>query len=385
MKLRNGVPLAAVVAILGVSSVALGEESADSTGFVVHVINENSTFSACAVADIDGDEHSDILSGAWWYPGPDFSKARFVRHFPQIGGRFDGYSHLPYDLDGDGDTDFISVNYRSKSIFWIERPADLNREWPRHAIALPGAMETGRLYDVDRDGWLDLLPNSVKAPLWMRFEPESRKFHPVYLPEESAGHGIGFGDIDGDGQGDIVCAEGWLQAPADPVGDAWTWHTGASLERAGIPIIVKDFDGDGDGDFVWGSGHSYGLFWEEAIRESENGPISWKRHEIDDSWSQAHALLWADLDGDGIEEVISGKRYLAHDGKDDGAFDPLVIHRYQFDTEAKTWTKHLISDDSRVGFGLDPKAADLDGDGDLDLVCPGRSGLYWLENRLGEK
>ncbi len=355
----------------------------EAVDFVVHPINRDSTFSACAVDDIDGDRVPDVLCGAWWYAGPDFSEARFVRHMPQIKARYDGYSHLPYDVDGDGDEDFISVNYRSQSIFWIERPADLDREWPRHPVAMPGPMETGRLYDIDGDGWLDLLPNSVKKPVWFRFEPEARAFHPLELPAEAAGHGVGFGDVNGDGRGDIIAAEGWLEAPEDPVAGGWTWHPEFSLVRAGIPILVRDIDDDGDGDLIWGSGHSYGLFWEEPVT-AEDGTRTWRRHAIDESWSQAHALLWADLDGDGTEEVVSGKRYLSHDGRDDGAYDPLVIHRYQFDPESRQWHRHEVTTDGRVGFGLDPKIADLDNDGDLDLVCPGRSGLYWLENRVGE-
>lgn len=366
-------------------SLAAWPLAVEESGFVVHVVNPHSTFSACAVDDIDRDGHPDILSGAWWYAGPDFREAKFVRHLPQIRARYDGYSHLPYDVDGDGDLDFISVNYRSQSIYWVERPADLDREWPRHPITMPGPMETGRLYDIDSDGWLDILPNSVKKPLWLRFEPESRQFNEHPLPKEATGHGIGFGDVNGDGRGDIVAAKGWLEAPMDPVAGGWIWRPEFTLEQdASVPMLVRDIDGDGDGDILWGRGHSHGLYWEEPVTNGE-GEREWRRHLIDDSWSQAHALLWADLDGDGEEELVSGKRYLAHDGRDDGAFEPLVGYRYVFDAADRRWRRERLTDDPRVGFGLDPMVADLDGDGDLDLVCPGRSGLYWLENRLDGK
>ena len=131
---------------------------------------------------------------------------------------------------------------------------------------------------------------------------------------------------------------------------------------------------------VWARGHNYGIFWEEQGKD-ETGRRTWMRHSIDESWSQCHSPLWADLDGDGREELIGGKRYLAHDGKDPGAFDPLVIYSYQFDPEKKSWDRREIAKGGKVGFGLDPKVVDLDEDGDLDLVCPGRSGLFWLENQ----
>ena len=346
--------------------------------FDLHVLNKKSTYSACAVDDINGDGQLDIICGGWWYEGPNW-KRQFVREVTEIRGWFDGYSHLPYDVDGDGDTDFINVNYRSQAIYWIEHPDDLLKPWPKHIIAEPGSMETGRLHDIDGDGQLDILPNGAKFAAW--WQRQGKDFVRRDLPEELAGHGIGFGDVNSDGRGDIVSKKGWMESPEDRISGKWQWHPEFTLEnRPSIPIYVVDVDADGDNDLVWCEGHDYGLFWEEQILD-KSGKRSWKHHIIDKSWSQAHAPLWADLDGDGQNELIAGKRYMAHDGKDPGAYDPLVIYSYQFDPKTKGWKSHLISKGKQVGFGLDPQAVDLDKDGDLDLVCPGRSGLYWLENK----
>lgn len=354
-------------------------ENETSLPFAVHELNADSTYSACAADDINGDGRLDVICGGWWYEAPDWNK-HFVHEVQQIRGRYDGYSHLPYDVDGDGDNDFINVNYRSQSIFWVEHPGDLSHTWPRHTIDLPGAMETGRLHDVDGDGHLDIFPNGVKFAAWWRYDPEKRRFDQRDLPNEVASHGVGYGDLNGDGRGDVVGRSGWLEAPDDREEGAWRWHPEFELERdASIPIVVRDVDGDGDNDLVWARGHDYGIFWEEQGRDGAGGR-TWTRHSIDDSWSQCHAPLWADLDGDGRGELIGGKRYLAHDGKDPGAFDPLAIYSYQFDPAGKSWDRREIAKGGKVGFGLDPKAVDLDGDGDLDLVCPGRSGLFWLEN-----
>lgn len=367
-----------IVAAIGLLFLSAYPVLSETLPFEIHPLNKKSTYSACAVDDINGDGQLDIICGGWWYEGPDW-KRHFVRDVAEIRGWFDGYSHLPYDVDGDGDTDFINVNYRSEAIYWIEHPEDLNKAWPKHIIAEPGAMETGRLHDIDADGQVDILPNGAKFAAW--WQRQGKGFKRRDLPTELAGHGIGFGDVNGDGRGDLVARNGWMEAPENRITGEWVWHPEFTLEdRPSIPIYVVDVDGDGDNDLVWCEGHDYGIFWEEQLVDKA-GKRTWKHHVIDKSWSQAHAPLWADLDGDGQEELIAGKRYMAHDGKDPGAYDPLVIYSYQFDPKTKSWKSRLISKGKQVGFGLDPQVVDLDKDGDLDLVCPGRSGLYWLENK----
>ena len=367
-----------IVASLILICLSVCKASCEDLSFDLHVLNKDSTHSACAVDDINKDGHLDIICGGWWYSAPDW-KRHFVRDVEKIRGWFDGYSHLPYDVDKDGDTDFINVNYRSEAIYWIEHPDDLLKPWPKHIVAEPGSMETGRLYDIDGDGQLDILPNGAKFAAW--WQRKGKGFVRQDLPEELKGHGIGFGDINGDGRGDIVNLNGWMEAPENRIAVKWSWHPEFKLgTRPSVPIYVVDVDADGDNDLVWCEGHDYGVFWKEQIID-EKGKRTWKHHTIDKSWSQGHSPLWADLDGDGQKELIAGKRYMAHDGKDPGAYDPLVIYSYQFDAKTKTWKTRLISKGKQAGFGLDPQAVDLDNDGDLDLVCPGRSGLYWLENK----
>ena len=351
-------------------------------------INAESLFSSAAAYDVDHDGDIDIVGGGFWYEAPEWKKhkIRDVEHFEKDGNP-DGYAAQPYDVNQDGWMDFFEVNYRTRSFKWIEHPGSSLGEWTAHTIAEPGPMESGRLYDIDGDGQLDMLVNNVRTPQWWQFVPKTladgsktTEFIDRRLPMELAGHGIGFGDINGDGRSDVIGGKGWAEAPVDRINGTWTFHPDFELGGASVPFLVRDIDEDGDADLVYSIGHGYGIFWLE--QSVANGERSWTKHDIDVTWSVAHYLLWEDLDGDGKSELVAGKRYRAHGDNDPGADDPQGIYRYEFEKASRTWKKYVISADPLVGWGLDGKAVDIDQDGDLDLLCPGRSGLYLLVNQL---
>ncbi len=363
--------------LLATSTAGAGE-----VAFRRHVINADSQFSACAVFDVDHDGDKDIVSGGYWYAAPTWEKHE-LRDVDQIRGRFDDYSNLPLDVNGDGWLDLVSCNYRSKSVYWVENPGQMDIAWPRHVIDTPGASETGRLADIDGDGDLDVLPNGTDFAAWYELREDSTNTGPSWLrhelPPELARHGIGHGDINGDGRGDLVSPAGWCEAPEDRRDGRWLWHPEFRLHRdCGLPILVHDFDGDGDADIFWGRGHNIGLYWLE--QQDANGNRTWHLRPIDTSWSQAHSIMLADIDGDGQEDVVAGKRFMGHDGKDPSEYDPLRIFWYSFDRGTRTWRRHFVSWGHRCGFDLDPKCADIDDDGDIDIVAAARSGLFLLEN-----
>src|SRR5437764_8988386 len=248
--------------------------SAQQVSFLPHDINPAAEYPACGVMDVNHDGKLDIVSGGFWYEAPTWKK-HFLREVEVIRGRFDDYSNLEMDVNADGWTDIISVNYRSASIFWIEHPGekiktDPETPWTKHLIDNPGPMETGRLYDIDGDGRLDILPNGTTFAAWYELIQEKRtgdrgqrtggvavgpgaagnhgpRFIRHDLPIEIAGHGVGFGDINRDGRGDIVGPHGRLDAPEDRRNGRWIWHPDWDLTKdASIPILVHDVDGDGD-------------------------------------------------------------------------------------------------------------------------------------------
>jgi hypothetical protein len=346
--------------------------------FRKHIINETSAYEAAGVLDVNRDGKLDIFCGGYWYEGPVWKK-HFVRNVPEKSEYYYDFANLPYDVDGDGWVDIINAAWHNKTLFWLKNPMHVGREFPLVEIDRPGNMETAMLHDINGDGHQDILPAANNAPCWYEAVVSDRKTTWIkhVLPVQLKGHGLGAGDVDGDGRCDIVGPRGWLQQPAS--GD-WLWYDEFQLGSTSVPILVFDVDEDGDTDILWGMGHGYGLYWLEQTRTQ--GARSWTRHTIDDAWSQPHFPILADLDLDGRKDLVIGKRYRAHNGKDPGSEGARCIYWYRFDSASKQWDKHVVHEGGAVGFGISTDLRDIDRDGDIDIVAPGKSGLFLLENLL---
>jgi hypothetical protein len=234
------------------------------------------------------------------------------------------------------------------------------------------------LVDVDGDGSADILPTmwSDQAVWWLQIKDGAFKVRPV--GPSGNGHGVGFGDIDGDGKSDIVTPRGWYRQ-IDAAADKWEWNPSFDLDETGIPIVLFDVNGDGLMDLIYGQGHSYGLYWME--QRQAGGKRTFERHVIDDSYSQIHVLKLADINADGKPELLAGKRYRGHNERDDGSFDPLAIYYYTIERgKDPKFTRVPLAYNALAGGGTQFEVVDLDGDGDLDILCAGKTGQYWFEN-----
>jgi hypothetical protein len=86
------------------------------------------------------------------------------------------------------------------------------------------------------------------------------------------------------------------------------------------------------------------------------------------------------LDGDGQPELLTGKRYRGHDGKDPGSYDPLVVYYYKIDRKTATFTRYSIAVNGTAGAGTQFVTEDFDGDGDIDIATAGKTGVHLFEN-----
>ena len=371
-----------------------------------HTINATSEFEAAGVFDVNKDGKLDVLSGGQWYQAPSWTPHK-VRDVARIGTYYNCFATMPVDLNKDGNIDFITCSYFGKNVGWVENPGSIDKTWTYHEIDLPGPSEAAVAVDLTGDGRPEFFPNTVNVVVFYGIEASESgpKFKKYDFGTAAAGHGCGTGDVNGDGRVDILTPKGWFEAPSNPANETWAWHGVWNLGATGIQILARDVDGDGLADVMYGMGHGRGFYWIKQEKGANGVRAFSKPMVIDDKLASVHTQLWADLDGDGkADELITGKRVYAHE-KEEGDVEAPVIAYYKFDKKSMAWTRHLIYEGEAAknapkdhtkrsaqkdfppgsaGTGLEMTAIDLDKDGDLDLVCPGKSGLYWFEN-LGDK
>jgi hypothetical protein len=335
------------------------------------------------VFDVNGDGVLDIVSGSFWYEGPGYKNRTLLGQVNRENEYFDDFSTIPMDVNGDGQTDFVTGGWFDGTLIWKENPGN-KQEWEQHVIAKTGNIETTRAWDVNGDGFEEIVPNTPGKPLayYALIKDENGKstgnFSKVQVAE-AHGHGLGFGDVNGDGRGDFIVTDGWLEAPEDSKNGNWKLHPDFQLEGASVPILVVDVNKDGFNDLIVGKGHGYGLDWYEQKREGDT--IQFTKHPIDPFQSQYHTMEWVDIDNDGEMELVTGKRYRAHNGNDPGADDHLGI--YYFKWNGESFTKNIISYGpfgEGKGAGLYFSVADLNGSGWKDIIVAGKDGLCVFYN-----
>lgn len=289
-----------------------------------------------------------------------------------------------FDVDGDGDLDYIAARYQPGLIVWLEQPASpLTEPWPLRIVSKELNGIHGLLRgDVDGDGRMDLIANSaqpVDTPypeslLWLSPPAQARSGAPwkanVFADKDAPGltHYMGFGDVNGDGKPDIATAAkgspspagnyfAWWEASADPM-RPWKKRVIAKDQIGATNIHPVDANRDGQIDFIAARGHGRGVVWFEAP--------SWRENAIHASLKEPHCLAVQDMDGDGDVDAAT----CAYGDKE----------VWWFENNGKgTFTNQLVARDQEA---YDIRATDLDRDGDIDLLIAGRGSknVVWYAN-----
>ncbi len=391
---RGSILATAFAAALLICAAAMGQGgAAGKITFKKAVLDTVFRSEGVAVGDFNRDGKADIAAGTVWYESPDWKMRLTGDKAPEYDPM--SYSHafqtFADDLNGDGWTDLIVVDWPGAMTWWLENPKQANASWKQHVLTPVTNNESPQFVDVDGDGKCDLL--AAYSPDPAKYDgPDRRmgfmtrtadpfaewKIHAVSAAAAPSttrySHGIGAGDINGDGRKDILCKAGWWEAPAQKTEGEWTFHA-APLGEDCAQMYAFDIDGDGDNDVLSTAAHKVGMWWHEQLPGEK-----WQTHLIDDSFTQTHALCIADINGDGLTDFVTGKRWWAHGPKGDiNPGDPAVLFWFELKREGgkPSWTPHQIDHDSGVGTQFE--VADVNSDGLLDVVTSNKKGVRYFE------
>ncbi|HTI68763.1 MAG TPA: VCBS repeat-containing protein [Candidatus Limnocylindria bacterium] len=400
-----------------------------SPSYVIHSFqrqqlnNEFWSEGAC-FADINHDGRMDVVAGPYWYEGPSFAArhafmaADHVSKSKKNGkdvtfagfkgglGSENEYSHNFFaytsDFNHDGWADILILGFPGEESWWFENPgkdAAQNTQWKRHVAIDVTDDESPQWVDITGDGKPEIVCASKGSFGYAEPDPSAPDkpftWHAISpnLNLHKFTHGLGIGDVNGDGRPDLLEKDGWWEQPTTAAGSTlWKQHKWP-FGTGGAQMYAYDVNGDGLNDVITSiSAHGYGLAWYEQYREM--GEIKFKEHifmnkEAKENrygvhFSQLHAIDLVDMDGDGIKDIVTGKRFWAH-GPEGDPEPNATPYLYWFQIKrgadkSVDFVPHLIDDAS--GTGTQVMAQDYNGDGLPDVVVGNKAGVSVFTHKV---
>ena len=372
------------------------------------------------IGDFNRDGVPDVAYGPWWFEGPDFTKKHevypatatwqlakpgepaetlpgFMGAKSPKNGYSDNFIAFTDDFNGDGWDDILVIGFPGKETFWYENPKAEGGVWKKHLCLASVDNESPTYAPVLADGRKGLVCSSggfLGYALPVKGQPDAEwTWHPISPkgPWQRFTHGIGIGDVNGDGRPDMLEARGWWEQPAVLDGDpAWAFHE-FIFGKGGAQMLVTDVNGDGLPDVVTSlEAHGNGIAWFEQTKE--DGVQGWKKHMIVGAkpeetshgtvFTQPHALALMDLNGDGLPDLVSGKRFWAHGPAGDiDPNAPAVLYWFELRRNGKDaeFIPHLIDSDS--GVGTQVMAGPLGVGKKLGILVGNKKGAFVFEQK----
>ncbi len=361
-----------------------------------------------SAGDLDGDGKMDVVCGPYWYRGPEFiDKFELYQPVAQNRDRYaDNFFSWVHDFDQDGHADVLVVGFPGTPAYVYRNPGPESIDaatrlgasgssWTKHQVLDWVSNESPQFTNIvgdaspelvcTRDGFFGFATWDPNDPLG------SWSFHAIseQIAPPKFGHGLGVGDVNGDGRQDLLFSGGWFEQPAEkPDGRRWKLHE-ASFSNAygGADMYAYDVDGDGDNDVLTShAAHDFGLAWyEQSIQDGQpvfqHHLIMGDRPESNPYgvvFSELHSVALVDVDGDGLKDLVTGKTYWSHHRQSPmWDADPVVYwFRLVRTDNGVDWVPHRAGVSSGIGRQL--TVQDLNQDGLPDFVVGGMKGTHVL-------